>query len=86
MIIGGSGSAKTNVLLKLIKSQLPYIDKTYLFVKDPFELNYQLLINGKEKVRIKKLENPKAVIDYPQTINDVYDNLEYYNLTKKGEC
>ena len=43
-----------------------------------------MLINGKEKVRIKKLENPKAVIDYPQTINDVYDNLEYYNLTKKG--
>ena len=86
MIIGGSGSAKTNVLLKLKKIQLPYIDKTYLYVKDPFELNYQLLINGKEKVRIKKLENPKAVIDYPQTINDVYDNLEYYNLTKKGEC
>ena len=37
LIIGGSGSAKTNVLLDLIKHQRPDIDKIYLNVKDPVE-------------------------------------------------
>ena len=32
-------------------------------------------MNGKEKVGIKELENPKALIDYSQTIDDVYRRL-----------
>ena len=44
---------------------------------------YQLLINGCEKVGIENLKNPKAFIDYSQTIDDVYENLEDYNPTKK---
>ena len=83
LIIGGSGSGKTNVLLNLIKHQRPDIDKIYLYVKDPFESKYQLLINGREKVGIENLKNPKAFIDYSQTIDDVYENLEDYNPTKK---
>ena len=36
-------------------------------------------------VGTKILKNPKAFIDYSQTIiDDVYENLEYYNPTKKG--
>ena len=68
--------------MKLIKNQLSYIDKIYLYVKDLFESKYQLLINEK-KVEIKKLKSPKAVIDYSQTINDVYENLEDCNLEKE---
>ena len=68
--------------MKLIKNQLSYIDKIYLYVKDLFESKYQLHINEK-KVEIKKLKSPKAVIDYSQTINDVYENLEDYNLEKE---
>ena len=34
LIIGGSGSGKTNVLLNLIKNHRPDIDKIYLFAKD----------------------------------------------------
>ena len=45
LIIGGSGSGKTNVLLNLIKHQWPDIDKIYLYVKDSFESKYQVLIN-----------------------------------------
>ena len=60
LIIGGSGSDKTKVLLNLIKNQQTDIDKIYLFVKYPFESKYELLINGREKVEIKKLKNPKA--------------------------
>ena len=36
LIIGGSGSGKTNVLLNLIENQ-PDIDKIYLYTKDPYE-------------------------------------------------
>ena len=64
LIIDGSGSGKTNVLLNLIKHQRPDIDKIYLYVKDPFESKHQLLINGREKVGIKKLKNPKSFIEY----------------------
>ena len=40
LIIGSSGSGKTNMLLNLLKNQRPDIEKTYLFVKDTFELKY----------------------------------------------
>ena len=36
LIIGGSGSGKTNALLNLINNQ-PDIDKIYLCAKDPYE-------------------------------------------------
>ena len=40
-------------------------------------------INGKEKVGIENSNNSKAFIDCSQTIDDVYEILEGYNLTKK---
>ena len=56
LIIGGSGSRKSNVLLKLIKHERPDIDKIYLYVKDLFKSKYQLLINGREKVGTENLK------------------------------
>ena len=52
LIVGGSGSGKTNVLLNLTNNQ-PDIDKIYLYAKDPYEANNQLLINKHEKVGLK---------------------------------
>ena len=40
LIIGGSGSRETNLLLNLIENQAD-IDKIYLYTKDPYELEYQ---------------------------------------------
>ena len=40
LIIGGSGSGNTNVLLNLIEDQ-PDIDKIHLYAKDPYENKYQ---------------------------------------------
>ena len=54
LIIGGSGSGKTNALLNLINNQ-PDIDKIYLYAKDPYEAKYQLLINKRESTGLKHL-------------------------------
>ena len=48
LVVGGSGSGKTNVLLNLINHELD-IDKKNLCAKDPYEAKYQLLT--KEKVQ-----------------------------------
>ena len=47
LIIGGSGSGKTNALLNLINNQ-PDIGKIYLYAKDQYEDKYQFLINKRE--------------------------------------
>ena len=52
LIIGGSGSGKTNALVSLINKQ-PDIDKIYLYAKDPYKDNYQFLIKKKRKHWIK---------------------------------
>ena len=75
LIIGDSGSGKTNVLLNLIKNQLSDIDNTCLYHKDAFESKQELLINGREKVGIKRLENQKTFIDYSRKNDDVHKNL-----------
>ena len=61
---------------KLIKHRRPNIDKIYLYVKDPFELTYHLLINGRKKVGIKKKKHSKAFIEYLQIIDNVFGSLE----------
>ena len=40
---------------------------------------YQLLSNGKEKIGMKQTK----LTEYSQTIDDVYENLDNYNPTKK---
>ena len=77
------GKLKTNVLLNLIKHQQPDLDKICLYVKNPFESKYQLLLNGREKVGLENLKNLKEFIDYSQTIDDAYQNAEDYSLRKK---
>ena len=61
LIIGGSGSGKTNALLNLIENQ-PDIDKIYLYAKDPYEAKYQFLINKREKVGLDHYDDPNAFI------------------------
>ena len=48
LIIGGSGSGKTNALLNLINNQ-PDIDKIYLYAKDPYEAKYQFYLKNVKK-------------------------------------
>ena len=69
--------------MNLRKNQQPDFEKICLYVRDPLESKNLLLINERQKVGIKKLKNPKAFIDYSQTIDGVYGNLEDYNPRKK---
>ena len=63
LIIGDSGSGKTNTLLNLINNQ-PDIHKTYLYAKDHYEPKYQFLINNRDSTGLKYFNDPKAFIEY----------------------
>ena len=78
LIIRGSGSGKTNLLLNLIEDQ-PDIHKIYLYAKDPYEAKYQYLIKIREKVGIGHHNDPRAYIEYSNNMHDVYKNIGEYN-------
>ena len=82
LIIGGSGSGKTNALLNLMNNQ-PDIDKISLYAKDPYETKYQYSINKREKVGLNDFDDPKAFMEYSNDMQDVYKNIEDYNPIKK---
>ena len=82
LIIGGSGSGKTNALLNLINNQLD-IDKIYLYAKDPYETKYQYLINKREKVGLDYFDGHKTFIEYSNDTQDVYKNIDDHNPGKK---
>ena len=82
IIIGGSGSGKTNALINLINEQND-IDKIYLHAKDLSEPKYEYLIKKREDVRIKHVNNSNAFIECSSTMNDVYQNINDYNLNRR---
>ena len=84
LIIGGSGSGKTNALLNLINNQ-PDIDKIYLYAKDPYEAKYQFLINKRESTGLKHFNDPKAFIEYSNDMQNVYKNIDEYNPDKENK-
>ena len=81
LILGGFGSEKTNELLNLIKEQDSdeLIDNIYLYAKDLNKPKYQFLIRKREDAGTKHLNDPKAFIEYSNTIDDVYNNINDYN-------
>ena len=59
LIIGRSGSGKTNALFFNLISQEQDIDKIYLYAKDPNEAKYQLLMNKREGLELKHFNDSK---------------------------
>ena len=62
LIIGGSGSGKTNTLINLINEQ-NNIDKIYLYARDLSEPKYEYFMKKREDTRIKHVNNPNAFIE-----------------------
>ena len=82
MIIGGSGSGKTNTLLNLINEQHD-IDKIYLYARDLSEPKYEYLIKKLEDAGIKHINNLNTFIECSNTMDDVYENIHDYNPNRR---
>ena len=82
IIIGGSGSGKTNALINLINEQND-IDKIYLYARDLNEPKYKILIKKRKDAGIKHLNDPNAFIECSNTMDDVYENINDYNPIRK---
>ena len=81
LIIGGSGSGKTNTLLNLIKEQDYHnvFDKIYLYAIDLSEPKYEYLIKRREDAGIKNVNNPNAFMVCSNTMDDAYEDIDNYN-------
>ena len=71
-------------MLNLIKKQ-DGIDKIYLYAKDLNEPKYEFFITKHENVGMEHCNNANAFIEYSNTMNDVYKNIDDYNPNKKRE-
>ena len=84
LIMGKSGSRKTKTLLNFRNNQ-PDIDKIYLYAKDPYEDKYQFKIKKREMIGLNYFNDPKAFIEYSDDLQDVYKNINNYNLNKENK-
>ena len=55
----------------------------YLYAKDLSEPKYEFLIKKHENAGIKNLNNPNAFIECSNTMDDVYESIDDYNLVRK---
>ena len=69
-------------LFNLIKEQ-DDIKKIYLYAKDISEPKYEFLIKMREDAGIKHLEDLNAFIEFSNTMDDVYEDINDYNPTRK---
>ena len=69
-------------MLNLINEQKD-IDKIYLYAKDLSEPKYEFLIKKRENAGTKHLNDPNAFIECSNTMDDVYDNIDDYNPSRK---
>ena len=83
MLIGPSGSGKTNYLLNSIQRDNNIIDKIYLYAKDLEESKYKFLINKTEQAGINFNNDPNAVIEYSNSMDDIFPQIEDYNRKRK---
>ena len=74
MIIGGSGSGKTDALLNLI-SQQDDIDKIYLYAKDLSEPKNEFLVKKRKNVGTDHFSDPNAFIECLNRIDDINQNI-----------
>ena len=54
-----------------------------MYAKDLSEPKYQFLIKKREDAGIKNLNDPSALIEYSNTMEEVYNNIDDYNPKRK---
>ena len=82
---GGSRSGKANAFLNSIKQQDSdnRIEKIYLYAKNVNEKKTSVSDWEREDVGMKHLNDPKAFIEYWHCMDDIYNNTDDYNPTRK---
>ena len=56
-----------------------------MHAKDPYEAKYQYLINKREGVGIDHFNDPKAFIEYPNDMHNVYKNIDECDPDKENK-
>ena len=69
-------------MLNLINKQ-EEIDKIYLYAKDLSEPKYEFLIKNRKNAGIKHVNHSKAFIECSNIVDDVYENIDDYNPSRK---
>ena len=69
-------------MINLINEQND-VDKIYLDARDLSEPKYEYFIKKREDLRIKHLNSPNAFIECSNTMDDVYDNINDYNSSRR---
>ena len=59
--------------------------KHYLYAEDLSEPKYEFLIKKREDAGTKYFYDPNAFIECSDTMDDVYENIDYYNPSRKKE-
>ena len=54
-----------------------------VYVKDPNEAKYQYFINKRENPGLERFNDSEAFIEYLSDMDNIYKNIEEYNLGKK---
>ena len=54
-----------------------------MYAKDLYEVKYQYLIKIREEVGLKHFNDPKAFSEYSNYMEDVYKNIDEYNIDKE---
>ena len=85
LIIGPSGSCKTNTLFHLIQNlnETTPVDKIYLYAKDLTEPKYEFLINNRKNAGIKHFNDSTTFIEYSNDMDDVFTNIDDYDKKRK---
>ena len=86
MIIGGSRSEKKTLINLIIEEDNhDFIDKIFLYANDLNKPEYQFLIEKHEDIGIKYFNDPNAFTECCSTIDDVFENIDDYNLRRRKE-
>ena len=58
------------------------INKIYLYDKDPYKANHQLLANKREVAGLKHFNDSAAFIEWSNHMDDIYKNIKDFNPNK----
>ena len=72
---------KNKCIIDLINNE-PGISKIHLYTKNPCGSRYQLLINKRQCTGFKHFNDPKPFIEYSNVMQDIYKNIDEYNVVK----